>query len=468
MIGIVEKTLRTYVLFCIGLGASMAWWLVMSTNPLSIAQTEQSTMLVIHLCYFVVLLLCFLTAYRLGPILRRKRLALTVGIIASCMSAVAFLPLAGAFPPEASIAALAIAAVAKAVLFLAWTMAFTALSAVTGGFTLMLGSMSIGWVFCLVLSGAPQLITVALACLLPTVSSICLRCLSPSSRQTTISSCFCTRAEPSPKSIFPPLLIAGLAIYEFAPGFVTGTLQSDGDQSVLINTYAVVALLLCAAFVAAILLSKTRAWQRIQRFVVPLIAIGLLAVPLLNASEQALAFACVIAGTSLFDAFVYTRFAEISLTSKTEPLRVFAFGQLVIQSAILVAFVLGMVLAQQNASWISAVCLLLVFFFVLSGRFDLYATGENAKESQAPKEAADPVAAPFEEFARAHGYSKRETEILGLVMRGKNAPAIATDLCIAPSTVKTHLMHMYQKAEVASRQELVRKVDDIASDLRTS
>ena len=463
-----EKTLRTYMLFCIGLGASMAWWLIMSTNPLSIAQTEQSTMLVIHLCYFTVLLLCFLTARRLGPILRKKRTALIIGLIASGMSIVAFLPLVGAFPPEASIAALAIASAAKAALFLAWTMAFTALSAGTGGFPLMLGSMSIGWVFCLVLSGAPHSITVALACLLPTASSVCLGYASIASQQREISACVRGPASAPSKSIFPPLLIIGVAIYEFAPGFVTGTLQSDGDQSVLINTYAVVAILLCAAFITAMLLSKTRAWQRIQRFIVPLIAIGLLAIPLLNANEQALAFACVIAGTSLFDAFIYTKFAEISLASRTEPLRVFAFGQLVIQSAILVAFVLGMVLAQQNASWISAVCLLLVFFFVLSGRFDLYATGENTREEQSAKEVANIAVVPFEEFARTHGFSKRETEILGLIMRGKNAPAIAADLCIAPSTVKTHLMHMYQKAEVSSRQELVRRVDDLTSDLQVS
>ena len=57
----------------------------------------------------------------------------------------------------------------------------------------------------------------------------------------------------------------------------------------------------------------------------------------------------------------------------------------------------------------------------------------------------------------------REEEILNLVSCGFNAPAIADRLCIAPSTVKTHLVHLYRKAGVADRQELLRKLEESSS-----
>ena len=66
-------------------------------------------------------------------------------------------------------------------------------------------------------------------------------------------------------------------------------------------------------------------------------------------------------------------------------------------------------------------------------------------------------------FAKRHGYSGREEEILNLVACGFNAPAIAERLCIAPSTVKTHLVHLYRKADVADRQELLRKLEESSS-----
>jgi DNA-binding CsgD family transcriptional regulator len=49
----------------------------------------------------------------------------------------------------------------------------------------------------------------------------------------------------------------------------------------------------------------------------------------------------------------------------------------------------------------------------------------------------------------------RECEVLLLLGQGRNIPGIADALCISPSTAKSHMLHIYRKADVASRQELL-------------
>ena len=51
--------------------------------------------------------------------------------------------------------------------------------------------------------------------------------------------------------------------------------------------------------------------------------------------------------------------------------------------------------------------------------------------------------------------SARETEVLRLVACGLTVPAIAKELFIAPSTVKTHVQRVYEKLEVTERAAAV-------------
>jgi DNA-binding CsgD family transcriptional regulator/MFS family permease len=62
-------------------------------------------------------------------------------------------------------------------------------------------------------------------------------------------------------------------------------------------------------------------------------------------------------------------------------------------------------------------------------------------------------------LAAARGLSKREHEVLALMMRGRNVPAIAEELTLSRNTVQTHVRHVYERLGVHSRQELVALVD---------
>lgn len=49
--------------------------------------------------------------------------------------------------------------------------------------------------------------------------------------------------------------------------------------------------------------------------------------------------------------------------------------------------------------------------------------------------------------------------MLGLIARGRSVQAAADELFVAHSTVKTHIGHIYEKAGVSNRQDLLKLLD---------
>lgn len=57
--------------------------------------------------------------------------------------------------------------------------------------------------------------------------------------------------------------------------------------------------------------------------------------------------------------------------------------------------------------------------------------------------------------------SARETEVLALVAQGRSNPAIAKALFLSEATVKTHLLHVFEKLEVSDRTRAVTKAMEL-------
>lgn len=57
--------------------------------------------------------------------------------------------------------------------------------------------------------------------------------------------------------------------------------------------------------------------------------------------------------------------------------------------------------------------------------------------------------------------SARETQVLALVAQGKSNPAIAKELFLGEATVKTHLLHVFEKLEVSDRTRAVTKAMEL-------
>ena len=57
-------------------------------------------------------------------------------------------------------------------------------------------------------------------------------------------------------------------------------------------------------------------------------------------------------------------------------------------------------------------------------------------------------------------FSERECDVIRTIVQGKTVNETADILCISASTVKTHLQHIYDKASVRNRTELVRFIQN--------
>ncbi|MEQ9561612.1 MAG: response regulator transcription factor [Woeseiaceae bacterium] len=64
---------------------------------------------------------------------------------------------------------------------------------------------------------------------------------------------------------------------------------------------------------------------------------------------------------------------------------------------------------------------------------------------------------PNEKAAAALGLTDREIDVLRLLAEGGSNDDIAKCLFVSTSTVKTHLVHLYQKLNVARRTQAVQK-----------
>ena len=58
-------------------------------------------------------------------------------------------------------------------------------------------------------------------------------------------------------------------------------------------------------------------------------------------------------------------------------------------------------------------------------------------------------------YARRHGLTDRESEVLRLILQGKDNQNIASTLTIAPSTVKVYVHRLLQKTGCENRQGLI-------------
>lgn len=62
-------------------------------------------------------------------------------------------------------------------------------------------------------------------------------------------------------------------------------------------------------------------------------------------------------------------------------------------------------------------------------------------------------------FARSHGLSERETEIMLYIAKGYSKPFIAEKLFITDNTVRTHVKRIYEKIDVHSKRELQKLIE---------
>lgn len=100
------------------------------------------------------------------------------------------------------------------------------------------------------------------------------------------------------------------------------------------------------------------------------------------------------------------------------------------------------------AALVLALTLAVAFYFI----------GLTSKQSQAKtSEKRTAEEEHLEAFSKAFRLTKRETEVMVLLVQGRSVNRIAEQLVVSPNTVKTHRNRLYAKLDVHDRQELLDK-----------
>lgn len=277
-----------------------------------------------------------------------------------------------------------------------------------------------------------------------------------------------------------------------------------------------IALCACIATMALVPLTAERtafSVAQLYRITVTFSVVGLVAILVLGAAAVPVGGALVQGCTLFFQPLVYVVVTRNTRLQGLSPLVAFGVGQALISAVVLAGNLAGKLLFQvagETPLLLSAVCgagVLALFFMVVARAAQVGEEGNEEKdggteEMEAETRGADRVKAAaagrgssgvaagerlFEDggtteaatlpngdcaagvgaqgedsaavFARAVGLTARETEILSLLVRGRTLPYIANELFVTTGTVKTHVRHIYEKALVNNRQELLDKVE---------
>lgn len=274
-----------------------------------------------------------------------------------------------------------------------------------------------------------------------------------------------------------------IGIYCLAPGFIrsyTSVLPFASTGGIGEAMFSGVAVVLVVLAVASIVLFGETKIDLAYKFVVPLMAAGLLLLPFLSAGQETLAAVVIMSGYTLLEIYVWASLTDLAANASAPTAMVFGLGKSCMNVGLLVGTFLGLNFGSSSSMLLVGVMVFIVYLFIAMesalspgigvalplGQQDNVENRNRAVKSNKVtiEEAAQLNLSEIfnvilnercSAVAARYGLSARETEVLGLLARGRSLQAIADDLCVAYSTVKTHTDRIYAKTGVHSRQDLI-------------
>ena len=284
----------------------------------------------------------------------------------------------------------------------------------------------------------------------------------------------------------------------------------DGAAVIFPGAFLVCACITLAALTVVGSGERSTAIERLYRYCLPFAVLGMLLILLacvggdagvggavLSTGTFALAGALVTGASVFLQALVVLKVTEAVQETGVSPMLAFGVGQGLIGGVVFAGNVGGRALSAlpgDPGPLLALVCAAGAFalFFLLvmvadamadrlagadldspTLRDDPWAEGVASGASTADRGKAvvtgghpecaevdagrleDVEAATLAAFATRHGLTPREADVCAYLVRGRSLPFIAERLYVTAGTVKTHVMHIYRKADVTSKQELI-------------
>jgi DNA-binding CsgD family transcriptional regulator len=278
------------------------------------------------------------------------------------------------------------------------------------------------------------------------------------------------------------MLLLRLAIPGFLFGLAFGPLTFQTFSLVLDAPETTADMMLTIAIACAVTLALVLVLFNINqdadylvfyRFIIPVLAITIFFISFQSGGFSLRLFTFI--AYICFSFMMWAEFSELSRRYRISPILIFGFGQ---GAVMLTQFVSIVVLETVHIDWFfSANGNALNTFLILSmllGYFLLprdkaiqemsILTYEGPAETNNTNKSSEELRkghfiARCEYVANVHLLSSRETDVLYLLAKGRNAAYIAKNLFISEGTVHTHTWRIYRKMDVHTQQELMDLVD---------
>lgn len=222
------------------------------------------------------------------------------------------------------------------------------------------------------------------------------------------------------------------------------------------------------------------------RMAMPLFALAFLLVAMLGPDNSSASFIIMSAAAAIIDMLTWVLLIEVVRSTHFSALLVMATGRLSIHLGMALGELTGLCLLDSMTAFfvVSIVLLMMAMGYMFTdnattflfeppteeemhhveGSPDVH-DGESSpeaaeeQEGEAPAE-AKPLEQRIDALAETYGLTPRETEVITLWASGYGSKAIEEKLVLSPSTVKTHLRHIYEKCDVHSRADILQMLED--------
>jgi DNA-binding CsgD family transcriptional regulator len=278
------------------------------------------------------------------------------------------------------------------------------------------------------------------------------------------------------------MLLLRLAIPSFLFGMALGplTLQTftfllnfpDSPPNLMLAVEIACAAAL-AIVIVLLFINHDEGYLAFYRFIVPIIAITIFFISFQGNSFALSLFTFV--AYLCFSFMMWTEFSELSRRYRISPILVFGFGRTAAMTSQFASIIL---LETAHIDQLFSVgsgalntflilCMLLGYFLLPQDKAIQEMTildYENPAGAATPHKSPEELnkgrfIARCEYVANVHLLSSRETDVLYLLAKGRNAAHIAKSLFISEGTVHTHTWRIYRKMNVHTQQELMDLVE---------
>jgi DNA-binding CsgD family transcriptional regulator len=405
---------------------------------------------------------------------RGRLLLLTLSVAFGPFAAAAPLHEAFGLPAGASFVPLLFSGVAYAALLLLWSTFLIALDdkqvTISLAFTLIAGTI----IYAFVVSLIPSALLLVTA-ILPILSAVCFILSYPYRQQAVepeTAVIFVKALESDEKDPISWRLVADTLTYTPCLGIGIFLALQDFDYPFNIVCISLATIVSCAIIILDNRYLHFLSSKNQLKLFLPLAAV--IVFPLSFTSgivEMVLIFLLF----SVFMLSLVTNYSAISLCVRVfelSPLRVFAYGRAfnllgVLLGFFFAAFAFSEPLAQGNGTIFAFCALILIFIFAEAFILeDHYPTSSDVGDSDDQTEVVetskrDSWDERVEYVAREYNLSPRQSEVLALLAKGRNAAYIQDFLAISHCTTKAHIYNIYQKIDIHSRQELLTLIEQV-------